>query len=132
MQVIYSVNSIKKEGKKLFKKINFKSKISEVKERFIETLELPKELSSDFSRITMIENSQILIEGKNNIVDYYDNYIKIQTKNVYIILDGKNLKINEITDEEVLISGEIGNVGFLNRQEFYEFRRRNKKDKRKI
>lgn len=128
MQVIYSVNSIKKEGKKLFKKINFKSKISEVKERFIETLELPKELSSDFSRITMIENSQILIEGKNNIVDYYDNYIKIQTKNVYIILDGKNLKINEITDEEVLISGEIGNVGFLNRQEFYEFRRRNKKD----
>ena len=76
---------------------------------------MPKELSSDFSRITMIENSQILIEGKNNIVDYYDNYIKIQTKNVYIILDGKNLKINEITDEEVLISGEIGNVGFLNR-----------------
>ena len=122
------MNSIKKEGKKLFKKINFKSKISEVKERFIETLELPKELSSDFSRITMIENSQILIEGKNNIVDYYDNYIKIQTKNVYIILDGKNLKINEITDEEVLISGEIGNVGFLNRYEFYEFRRRNKKD----
>ena len=109
------MKNLKKEGKKLFKKINFKSKISEVKERFIETLELPKELSSDFARITMIENSQILIEGKNNIVDYYDNYIKIQTQNVYIILDGKNLKINEITDEEVLISGEIGNVGFLNR-----------------
>ena len=109
------MKNLKKEGKKLFKKINFKSKISEVKERFIETLELPKELSSDFARITMIENSQILIEGKNNIVDYYDNYIKIQTQNVYIILDEKNLKINEITDEEVLISGEISNVGFLNR-----------------
>lgn len=109
------MKNLKKEGKKLFKKINFKSKISEVKERFIETLELPKELSSDFARITMIENSQILIEGKNNIVDYYDNYIKIQTQNVYIILDGKNLKINEITDAEVLISGEISNVGFLNR-----------------
>ena len=109
------MKSLKKEGKKLFKKINFKSKLSEVKERFIETLELPKELSSDFARITMIENSQILIEGKNNIVDYYDNYIKLQTQNVYIILDGKNLKINEITDEEVLVSGDISNVGFLNR-----------------
>ena len=91
--------------------------MSEVKERFIETLELPKELSSDFARITMIENVQILIEGKNNIVDYYDNYIKIQTKNVYIILDGRNLKIDEITDSEVLISGNISNVGFQNRQE---------------
>ena len=122
------MKNLKKEGKKLFKKINFKSKISEVKERFIETLELPKELSSDFARITMIENSQILIEGKNNIVDYYDNYIKIQTQNVYIILDGKNLKINEITDEEVLISGEISNVGFLIFYEYYEFRRRYKED----
>lgn len=109
------MKKIRKEGKKLFKNINFKSKMSEVKERFIETLELPKELSSDFARITMIENVQILIEGKNNIVDYYDNYIKIQTKNVYIILDGRNLKIDEITDSEVLISGNISNVGFQNR-----------------
>ena len=63
----------------------------------------------------MLFRSQILIEGKNNIVDYYDNYIKIQTKNVYIILDGRNLKIDEITDSEVLISGNISNVGFQNR-----------------
>lgn len=109
------MGNLRKEGKKLFKKINFKSKFSEVKERFIETLELPQEISSDFARITMIENAQILIEGKNNIVDYYNNYIKIQTQNVYIILDGKNLKIEEINDAEVLISGEISNVGFQNR-----------------
>ena len=98
----------------MFKKISFKSKVSEVKERFIETLNLPQELS-DLARITMIENAQILIEGKNNIVDYYDNYIKIQAKNVYIVLDGKNLKIDEITDAELLISGKISNVGFQNR-----------------
>lgn len=106
---------LKKEGKKIFKKIDFKSKMSQAKERFIDTLDLPQELSGEFARITMIENSQILIEGKNNIVDYYDNYIKIQTKNVYVILDGKYLKINEISDAEVLISGDISNVGFLNR-----------------
>lgn len=109
------MKKLRKMEKKMLKKINFKSKVSEAKERFIETLDLPQELSSNYARITMIENAQILIEGKNNIVDYYDNYIKIQTQNVYIILDGKNLKINEITDAEVLVSGEIGNVGFLNR-----------------
>ena len=109
------MSKFNKEGKKIFKKINFKSKMSEAKERFIDTLELPQELSGEHVRITMVENAQILIEGKNNIVDYYDNYIKIQTKNVYIILDGKCIKINEISDAEVLISGDISNVGFLNR-----------------
>ena len=34
---------------------------------------------------------------------------------MYVILDGSNLKINEITDSELLISGKISNVGFQNR-----------------
>lgn len=63
----------------------------------------------------MIENTEILIEGSNNIVDYYDNYIKVQTKNVYIIIDGKNLNINEINDKELLISGNITNIGYISR-----------------
>ena len=109
------LNSRKREGKKLFKKIDFKSKVSIAKEKFLEKLNLPDELVYDYAKITMIENKEILIEGYNNIVDYYDNYIKIQTKNIYIILDGKNLNINEINDTELLISGDISNVGYMNR-----------------
>ena len=105
----------RKEGKKIFKKINFKNKVSVAKEKFLEKLNLPDELVYDYAKITMIENKEILIEGSNNIVDYYDNYIKIQTKNVYIILDGKNLNINEINDNELLISGNIINVGYISR-----------------
>ena len=105
----------RKEGKKIFKKINFKNKVSVAKEKFLEKLNLPDELVYDYAKITMIENKEILIEGSNNIVDYYDNYIKIQTKNVYIILDGKNLNINEINDNELLISGIITNVGYISR-----------------
>lgn len=109
------MNNRKKEGKKLLKKINFKSKVSIAKEKFLEKLNLPDELVYNYAKITMIENKEILIEGYNNIVDYYDNYIKIQTKNIYVILDGKNLHINEINDTELLISGEISNVGYLGR-----------------
>ena len=85
----------RKEGKKMLKKINFKNKVSVAKEKFLEKLNLPDELVYNYAKITMIENKEILIEGSNNIVDYYDNYIKIQTKNVYIILDGRNLNIND-------------------------------------
>ena len=105
----------RKEGKKMLKKVSFKSKVSVAKEKFLEKLNLPDELVYDYAKITMIENKEILIEGSNNIVDYYDNYIKIQTKNIYIILDGKNLNINEINDNELLISGIISNVGYMSR-----------------
>ena len=105
----------KKKGKKMLKKINFKNKVSVAKEKFLEKLNLPDELVYNYAKITMIENKEILIEGSNNIVDYYDNYIKIQTKNVYIILDGRNLNINEINDNELLISGIITNVGYISR-----------------
>ena len=104
-----------KEGKKFFKKINFKSKISVAKEKFLEKLNLPDELVYDYTKITMIENKELLVEGYNNIVDYYDNYIKIQTNNIYIILDGKNLNINDISDTELLISGQISNIGYIKR-----------------
>ncbi|MBO5477061.1 MAG: YabP/YqfC family sporulation protein [Clostridia bacterium] len=105
----------RKEGKKFLKKINFKNKISAAKEKFLEKLNVPDELAHNLTKITMIENKEILIEGYNNIVDYYDNYIKIQSKNIYIVLDGSNLNINEINDSELLISGNISNIGYLNR-----------------
>lgn len=105
----------KRQGIRMLKKIDFKSKVSIAKEKFLEKLNLPDELVYNYTKITMIENKEILIEGYNNIVDYYDNYIKIQTENMYIILDGKNLNINEINDTELLISGDISNIGYLNR-----------------
>lgn len=109
------MSKLRKNGKNLFKKINFKKKVSEVKNRFIETLDLPQELSGQYVRITMIQNMQILIEGKNNIIDYYDNYIKLQAQNMYLQIDGTNLNIAEITEQEALITGNISNVGFINR-----------------
>lgn len=105
----------RKDGKRLLRKIDFKAKISSAKENFLDKLNIPEELVYDYSKITMVENSQLMIEGYNNIVDYYDNYIKIQAKNVYVIIDGKELKIDEINDSELLISGDINNVGFMKR-----------------
>ncbi len=109
------MSNAKKQGKSFLKSINFKKKVSEVKGKFIETLDLPRELSGEYTRTTMIENLQILIEGKNNIVDYTDGYIKIQTRTMYVQIDGKNLNIAEISNEEVLVTGDISNVGYISR-----------------
>ncbi len=106
---------MRRKNSKKFAKINFKRGSQRAKEMFLEKLNLPDELVYDSAKITMIENSEIYIEGRNSIVDYLDNYIKVQTEHVYIIVDGSNLRIEEINETEVLITGKIDNVGYIKR-----------------
>ena len=105
----------KKRNKNIYKKINFKKSINLAKENFIDILNLPKELSGNYSKITMIENNELLIEGETNVVEYYDNYIKIKCSNIFVQIDGYKLKIEELSNIELLVSGNIVNISFQNR-----------------
>ncbi len=106
----------KKERKKfcstILKNINVKEKINDAKSKFSEFLEIPQEVVSNYTKITCIEDTDILIEGYKKIVDYYDNYIKIKTNNLFVIIDGSNLDIKEITDSELVISGNIYSLNY--------------------
>lgn len=106
----------KKEKKKfcsnIIKSIRSKSSINNAKDKFSEFLEIPQEIISNYTKVTSIEDTDILIEGYKKIVDYYDNYIKIKTNNMYIVIDGSNLDIKEITDSELVISGKIYSLNY--------------------
>ena len=69
---------------------------------------------SKVTKITAIENDSILIEGYKNIIDYYDDYIKIKANNMDILIDGKNLDIKEITDTDLVIEGKIYSLNYQN------------------
>lgn len=106
----------KKDRKKWYRQIkeNLKvnEKINSTKERVSDFLELPKEVMSKISKITVIEDKNILIEGYQKIVDYYDDYIKIKANSMDIIVDGKGLDIQEITDYELVIEGQIYSINY--------------------
>lgn len=106
----------KKERKKWYRKIKEELKITEkinlTKERVSDFLELPKEVMSKISKITVIEDKSILIEGYQKIVDYYDDYIKIKANNLDVVIDGKSLDIQEITDYELVIEGTIYSINY--------------------
>ena len=109
--------SIKKiEKKKWYKNIKnemkIKNKVVSMKEKVSTFLELPKEVIQNSTKITIIEDENILIEGYKKIVDYYDNYIKIKANNMYVVIDGTNLDIEEITDFELVISGKIYSINY--------------------
>lgn len=106
----------KKEKKKWYKNIKnemkIKNKVVSMKEKVSTFLELPKEVIQNLTKITIIEDENILIEGYKKIVDYYDNYIKIKANNMYVVIDGTNLDIEEITDFELVILGKIYSINY--------------------
>lgn len=110
------MNSKKKIKKKWYKSIkkniNEKINISNAKDKFTEFLELPKEVVGASTKITSIENTSVLIEGYKQIMDYYDDYIKIKANTMEIIIDGKSLDIKEITDFDLVIEGNIYSVNY--------------------
>lgn len=79
-------------------------------DRIADFLEMPGEVVGDNTKITLVDNKYLYLEGNNQIIDYYDHYIKIKTKKTVITLDGKNMDIKEINDNELVIEGKILNV----------------------
>jgi len=91
-------------------------RIKESKEKMVDRiadfLEMPEELVGNNTKITLVDSKYLYLEGKNQIEDYYDHYIKIKTKKTTITLDGKNMEIKEINDNELVIEGEILNISY--------------------
>lgn len=91
-------------------------KVKESKEKMVDRianfLEMPEELVGDNTKITLIDNKYLYLEGKNQIIDYYDHYIKVKTKKVTITLDGRKMEIKEISDNELVIEGEMLNISY--------------------
>ena len=110
------MNSKKKIKKKWYKEIakniNEMVQFSNAKDKFNEFLELPKEVVSSSTKITSIENTSVLIEGYKQIMDYYDDYIKIKSNSMEIVIDGEGLDIKEITDSDLVIEGKIYSVNY--------------------
>ena len=58
----------------------------------------------------VIRNNQINIVNYDEIVDFSSNKIIVKNRANLIIIEGKNLTISKMLDNEVLISGIISNI----------------------
>ena len=61
----------KKWGKEVLNSLKVREKISNAKDKFSEFLELPQEIVDKSTKITAIDDNNILIEGYKKIEDYY-------------------------------------------------------------
>lgn len=73
-------------------------------------LELPREVASSDVKITIIAFDEILIENYKNILEYQDILIKVNTFQGAVTIYGFNLKLEQLTDEDIKVKGKIDTI----------------------
>ncbi len=80
--------------------------------RFEKFLEIPKEISTTMPKLTIMGFEELLIENYKAILDYQDFYIRINTYIGIININGFELKLSQMTNDDILITGKIESIDF--------------------
>ena len=77
-----------------------------------EILEIPKEVVSDEPKVTILGFEEMLIENYKSILEYEEFYIKINTYKGAININGFNLRLKEMTGDDIMVLGKIDSLDF--------------------
>ena len=75
-------------------------------------LDIPQELSTNNPKITIVRFEQVLIENHKGILEYQDYFIRLNTHIGIININGFNLKLGEMTSDDIMVTGDIETVDF--------------------
>ena len=77
-----------------------------------EILEIPIELSTNNPKITIVGFEKILIENYRGILEYQEYFVRLSTYIGNINISGFNLNLEEMTTDDLLVTGKIESIDF--------------------
>ncbi len=80
------------------------------KRKINELLEIPKEVYSNVPNIILTGFEEMIIENNKGILEYEDYYVRVNTSIGIININGINLKLEKITEDNLKISGKIEKI----------------------
>ncbi len=75
-------------------------------------LSMPDEISSNRPKITIVGFEQVFIENYKGILEYQDYFVRLNTYIGIININGFNLKLEEMTNDDLLVTGRIEGMDF--------------------
>lgn len=82
-----------------------------------EILEIPVELSTNNPKITVVGFERVLIENYKGILEYQDYFVRLNTHIGIININGFNLNLEEMTTDDLLVTGKIDSIDFEETEE---------------
>lgn len=73
-------------------------------------LEMPKEIYSEAPKVTITGFEELIIENFKGILEYEDYYIRANTFIGIININGFNLKLEKLTEDDLKIMGKIESI----------------------
>ena len=77
-----------------------------------EILEIPVELSTNNPKITVVGFERVIIENYKGILEYQDYFVRLNTYIGIININGFNLNLEEMTADDLLVTGKIDSIDF--------------------
>ncbi|AQR93659.1 sporulation protein YqfC [Clostridium saccharoperbutylacetonicum] len=82
------------------------------KEKILNKLDLPSDISLDLPKIIVIGNREITIENHKGIIFFETNMVKINSRVGAIIINGENFEILFIAETSITISGLFKGISY--------------------
>ncbi len=89
-----------------------KNKKSKISAKVDKLLDIPQEVSTNIPKITILGFEKMLIENYKTILEYQEFYIRISTHIGILNINGYELNLNEMTTDDLLITGKIDGIDF--------------------
>lgn len=73
-------------------------------------LEIPRELTTEDPKITIVGFNEMLIENYKGVLEYEDYFVRINTHIGILDINGFNLNLNQISSDDIIITGKIASI----------------------
>lgn len=73
-------------------------------------LEFPKEICSDIPKITITGFDEMIVENFKGILEYEDFFVRISTHIGIVNINGFNLNLENMTDDDIKVNGKIESI----------------------
>ena len=80
--------------------------------RVDELLEFPKEVYSNEPKLVITGFEELVIENFKGILEYEEFFVRINTHIGIININGYNLNLEEMTSDDLLVTGKIEGIDF--------------------
>lgn len=84
----------------------------QIKEKMVSAMDLPKDVIQNASVITILGRNELCIENYRGIIEYTDILIRVQTRTGQIRIQGKRLRIQYYTNDEMKVTGALSSLEF--------------------
>ncbi|MDR0272749.1 MAG: YabP/YqfC family sporulation protein [Clostridiales bacterium] len=81
-----------------------------IKEKAAGFFSLPKEVALDLPLVMATGRGEVNIENYKNLLEFSDTRIRVHTKEGMMTVEGEQLRLRQVTTENVLVSGMISGI----------------------